>query len=72
MTKLELIARVAQLSAMQTQMVAMAIELKVEKDDLVSETAKAFDEQTAAYNKVLELIDTEVTAALITAVKGQN
>ncbi len=72
MTKLELIARVAQLSAMQTQMVAMAIELKVEKDDLVSETAKAFDEQTAAYAKVLELIDTEVGAALITALKEKN
>ncbi len=72
MTKLELIARVAQLSAMQTQMVAMAIELKVEKDDLVTETAKAFDEQTAAYAKVLELIDTEVGAALITALKEKN
>ena len=72
MTKLELIARVAQLSAMQTQMVAMAIELKVEKDDLVTETAKAFDDQTAAYNKVLEIMDTEVAAALITALKEKN
>ena len=49
MTKLQYVARLGQMSALQSQMVSLAIEMDVSRDALVAETAKAYDEQLEAY-----------------------
>ncbi len=66
MTKLQYAARVLQLSAMQSQIVALALELGVPKDVFIKETAAAFDEHTATLNTAMGMM-----VMISTAPKGE-
>lgn len=56
MVTLQHIAKIAQLSHMQEQMIALAIELGVDKDEFVQEVALGWDKQLEAYNVVLATV----------------
>ncbi len=66
MTKLQYAARVLQLSAMQSQIVALAMELDVPKDVFIKETAAAFDEHTATLAHAMSMM-----TVISTAPKGE-
>ena len=49
-------ARFGQLSALQNHLVSMAIELGIDKDTLVVETGKAYDDLNEAYTQAAAII----------------
>ena len=65
MVTLKHVAKVAQLSHMQDQLIAMAIELGVDKDEFVQELSQGWDKQVEAFNTVLAVIAQATTASLI-------
>lgn len=52
-------ARFGQLSALQNQMVSMAIEFGIDRATLVTETGKAYDDLLEAYSTAAVMIGAE-------------
>ena len=67
MTRLQFTARVGQLSALQSQLAALAIELGIDGDVLAAEFVKTYNEQMDVYRAAIAVLADEFDAAATAA-----